>query len=308
MYFFVSDKEHNRYSFRSRGTLLLDNMDNNTNGFITNTDTILNNDKRLFIFGKKFTDKILDELIVKKTRFICDISDYKFFKEETVNLYKRAAKHCLCFIATCKYLAKEVELLFDKKCYVIQDLTERTQAKPNVKTFTKNDTVHLVCYGARKNLHKIPFDNIKATLELVHPKIKLDVITNKNIDDPEWWINWSFDIQQQLVNSCDAILLPILYNEKISKFVKSKGNNRPIDAIQQGKFVITQNYIPSYADLKDFMWVGNLTKGFEYFINNPQEVYQKILLGQEHINKYYTPIKVVDKWIELERIINEKSS
>ena len=87
MYFFVSDKEHNRYSFRSRGTLLLDNMDNNTNGFITNTDIILNNDRRLFIFGKKFTDKILDELIVKKTRFICDISDYKFFKEETVNLY-----------------------------------------------------------------------------------------------------------------------------------------------------------------------------------------------------------------------------
>ena len=54
--------------------------------------------------------------------------------------------------------------------------------------------------------------------------------------------------------------------------------------------------------------MDNNTKGFEYFINNPQEVYQKILLGQEHINKYYTPIKVVDKWIELERIINEKSS
>ena len=33
MYFYVSDKEHNRYSFRSRGTLLLENMDSNYNRY-----------------------------------------------------------------------------------------------------------------------------------------------------------------------------------------------------------------------------------------------------------------------------------
>ena len=41
---------------------------------------------------------------------------------------------------------------------------------------------------------------------------------------------------------------------------------------------------------------------------NINEVHQKVLMGQDHITKYYTPIKVVDKWLELERIINEKSS
>ena len=308
MYFYVSDKEHNRYSFRSRGTLLLENMNNINNGLITDIADIQSNDKRLFVFGKKFTNNILDNLKEKNIKFICDISDYKFFKNETRELYTRASKHCSCFVATCKYLAKQVEILFDKKCYVIEDLTERTKTKPIKKVFEKNDTVHLVCYGARKNLHKIPFDNIKATLELVHPKIKLDVITNKNKDDPDWWEDWSFDKQENLVNKCDAILLPILYNEKISKFVKSKGNNRPVDAIQQGKFVITQNYIPSYADLKNYMWVGNLTKGFEYFVNNPNEVYQKVLEGQAHITKYYAPTVTAEKWLQLERTINEKST
>jgi len=308
MYFFVSDKDsHSRYSFRSRGTLLLENMDSNNNGLITDTNQIQHNDKRLFVFGKKFTNEILDILIEKNAKFICDISDYKFYKQDVIDLYTKAAKHCKFFVATCKYLAKDVERLFNNKCYVIADLTERKQSNPIKKVFAKDDIVKLVCYGARKNIHKVNFDIILADLKTVQPNVHLDVVTNKNVDDPIWWTDWSFETQEEIVKNSDAILLPIFYNDKIEKFVKGKGNNRPIDALQQGKFVITQSYIPSYIDLKDYIWTGNLLTGFEYFINNPNEVYQKVLMGQDHITKYYTPIKVVEKWLELERIVNETS-
>tara|TARA_Y100000310_G_C20680555_1_gene815695 strand:+ start:1150 stop:2076 length:927 start_codon:yes stop_codon:yes gene_type:complete len=308
MYFFVSDKEHNRYSFRSRGTLLLENMDSTNNGLITDTNQIQHNDNRLFVFGKKFTNEILNVLIEKNAKFICDISDYKFYKQDVIDLYTKAAKHCKFFVATCEYLAKDVERLFKAKCYVIADLTERKQSKPIKKVFNKNDVVKLVCYGARKNIHKVNFDMILANMQTVHPNVQIDVVTNKNVDDPSWWTDWSFETQEEMVNNSDAILLPIFYKNKIEKFVKGKGNNRPIDALQQGKFVITQSYIPSYVDLQDYIWTGNLTAGFQYFIHNPNDVYQKVLAGQAHITKYYTPIKVVDKWLELERIINEKSS
>ena len=308
MYFFVSDKDsHSRYSFRSRGTLLLENMDSNNNGLITDTNQIQHNDKRLFVFGKKFTNEILDILIEKNAKFICDISDYKFYKQDVIDLYTKAAKHCKFFVATCEYLSKDVERLFKTKCYVIADLTERKQSNPIKKVFAKDDIVKLVCYGARKNIHKVNFDIILADLKTVQPNVHLDVVTNKNVDDPIWWTDWSFETQEEIVKNSDAILLPIFYNDKIEKFVKGKGNNRPIDALQQGKFVITQSYIPSYIDLKDYIWTGNLLTGFEYFINNPNEVYQKVLMGQDHITKYYTPIKVVEKWLELERIVNETS-
>lgn len=308
MYFYVSDKDsHSRYSFRSRGTLLLENMDSNNNGLITDTNQIQHNDKRLFVFGKKFTNEILDILIEKNAKFICDISDYKFYKQDVIDLYTKAAKQCKFFVATCEYLAKDVERLFNNKCYVIADLTERKQSKPIKKVFAKDDIVKLVCYGARKNIHKVNFDMILADLKTVQPNVHLDVVTNKNVDDPIWWTDWSFETQEEMVKNSDAILLPIFYNDKIEKFVKGKGNNRPIDALQQGKFVITQSYIPSYIELKDYLWTGNLLTGFEYFINNPNEVYQKVLMGQAHITKYYTPIKVVEKWLELERIVNETS-
>ena len=74
MYFYVSDKEHNRYSFRSRGTLLLENMDSNYNGLITDLNQIQQNDNRLFVFGKKFTNEILNTLIDKNAKFILSYS------------------------------------------------------------------------------------------------------------------------------------------------------------------------------------------------------------------------------------------
>ena len=102
--------------------------------------------------------------------------------------------------------------------------------------------------------------------------------------------------------------MPIAYTEKKKAFLKSKGNNRPIDGIQQGKFVITNDTIPSYVDLNNFIWTGDIAEGLKYAIDNPNEVVQKITLGQQHINKYYTPSHIVKKWLDLEsKILNETS-
>ncbi len=90
--------------------------------------------------------------------------------------------------------------------------------------------------------------------------------------------------------------------------VRSKGNNRPIDAIRQGKFVITTTTIPSYVELKDYLYAGDILRGFKFALQNPKMVYEKILKGQEYIRNFYEPKQIANKWLELERkIISEES-
>ena len=48
-------------------------------------------------------------------------------------------------------------------------------------------------------------------------------------------IAWNFDLQEKLVNKSDFVLLPVTEDRESI----CKGNNRPIDALQQGKMVLT---------------------------------------------------------------------
>lgn len=299
MHFLLPNRTENRYSFRVRGTLLLDHLDT-THGYITNKEDIKYNDDRLFIFGKAFDQNILASCKEKKAKFIVDISDYKMNIHNNYNLYNEAAKYCKCFTTTCEYLAAIIEKKFNKRCIVLEDPTERFRKLPIIHSISNQDVVKLVCYGSRKNIHRINFDYIIKQLQTVC-KIDLQVITNKQEQDPTWWQTWSFDLQETLVNEADAVLLPIFISKKLENFVKSKGNNRPIDSLQQGKFVICNNVIPSYYKLKNYIFVGNLSQGLDFFVNNPKKVYKKIMQGQEYIDKYHNPYRIAEQWLDLER-------
>ena len=45
-----------------------------------------------------------------------------------------------------------------------------------------------------------------------------------------------------------------------------QGNNRPIDALQQGRIVLTNPGIPSYEDLKDFLYIGDFYEMYQEMI------------------------------------------
>lgn len=306
MKFFIPNSVIDRYSFRARGKLLLENMANN-HGYI-NDYQLIKNTNELYIIGKEFDHDVIQHCNENKINYVMDISDFKFYKNSMLELYKKATENCKAIVTTCDYLADEIKKIFDKPSIVIEDPTERKQIKPNKKIFTKHDNIKIVIYGARKNIRPINFENLKEQLFKVHQNIQLKIITNKTIEDPIEWIDWSFELQEKLVQESDFILLPIAYTEKKKAFLKSKGNNRPIDGIQQGKFVITNDTIPSYVDLNNFIWTGDIAEGLKYAIDNPNEVVQKITLGQQHINKYYTPSRIVKKWLDLEsKILNETS-
>lgn len=85
-------------------------------------------------------------------------------------------------------------------------------------------------------------------------------------------INWNFDKQEQLVNESDFVLLPVTSDRES----RSKGNNRPIDALQQGRIVLTNPGIKSYEDLKKYLYIGDFYTTYKLMLENPEEVLSKI--------------------------------
>lgn len=293
----------NRYSFRSRGTLLLENMPKG-HGSIESWGSINTHD--IFVFGKKINNDLITHLIEKKIKFIIDVSDWK--PKALNHLYVKSGPHAKAFVATCDYLAKLIEQVTERKVHVIQDPTERKEIPPIYKEFNKNSIVNCLWYGGRKNLNHFEVPKLEANLKKVHPNAQLTILTNKKRDDPSHWVDWSFEKQNEMVANTDFVIIPTSEREKHLEHVRSKGNNRPIDAIRQGKFVITTTTIPSYVELKDYLYAGDILRGFKFALQNPKMVHEKILKGQEYIRNFYEPKQIANKWLELERkIISEES-
>ena len=112
---------------------------------------------------------------------------------------------------------------------------------------------------------------------------------HKQFDD---LIAWNFDLQDKMVNKSDFVILPVTEDRESI----CKGNNRPIDALQQGRMVLTNPGIPSYEDLKDFLYIGDLYEMYQGMINQPGQVVNKIMKAQEFIEQNYSPKAIAKKW------------
>ena len=307
MKFYLPSNSESKYSYRSRGFLILENL-NDSHGYITSPAEINGSD--LYIIGKKFREDILDVLLKTSSKFILDINDYKLHRPQEKELYRKACNYASAFTTTCSFLAEQIkkELETDLPIYVIPDPTERKLTPPKLKKFNKRtDTINLVWYGSRKNLFHLDLNEIKNRLCNMDYRIRLQIITNKEPEDPLEWIDWSYDTQEKLVNEADFVFMPVGEKTKHELFVKSKGNNRPIDAICQGKFALTNNVIPSYLELSKYLHVGDVFDGLIFAIEHPKTVYDKIIAGQKYIEKNYMPNIVAQKWLQLERDVYEKS-
>ena len=85
-----------------------------------------------------------------------------------------------------------------------------------------------------------------------------------------------------------AVLIPV--GEKITKSA-----NRLIESINAGCFVIC-NSMPAYDEFKDFAWIGDISKGMDWYRNNKEEALNMIKEGQEYISKKYTINQIGPMW------------
>ena len=87
-----------------------------------------------------------------------------------------------------------------------------------------------------------------------------------------------------------------------------KGHNRPVDALRQGRLVITNATIPSWQLLQRFIWCGNINEGVKWAINNPKEVKQKVEEGQRFVRNNFTPEIITKQWERVYNVCDTRNS
>ncbi len=303
------------YSYRARATI----PSSKINDSIVTDDITSLKPGDVAVLGKKHTKEDAEYCISNKIKYIVDIADDKFknFKHWYFTIPKASAVTTTCY--TLKDLIKQ-ETKTDS--IVIPDPTERSKGKPRFNPIREANAFY---YGSDGNYSKLQWQTIKKDLDKVM-KTHVKIMTNIPQGEPKMWkigkkipgyfnldaqqkkiidkqvieqhktlIPWEFHEQAKLVEESDFVLLPVVSDRHSS----CKGNNRPIDALQQGRMVLTTPGIPSYHDLEKFLYIGDLGKKFQQMLDNPEEVIKKIEKAQKFIERTYSPKAVANKWEEV---------
>lgn len=110
-----------------------------------------------------------------------------------------------------------------------------------------------------------------------------------------WWTftPWSLAEMPKALEAADLVVLPSKAEDS-TKAVKSP--NRLVNALWAGRFVIAHP-LPSYREFADYAWIGeDLAAGLRWALDNPEAVAERIVRGQEHIQKHYSPFQAAREW------------
>ena len=272
--FYTPDRKGKQepYSYRSRARLV--------GKCIENIGQAFNND--MVVLGRIHTEKDVESLRNNNIRYIHDICDNKWPMLE--KLWSNTNEYATAITTTCNKLKELIESKTNKPVYVIPDPTERDEEP--VKFEPNPARLNAVYYGSAGNLKQIDWNTINLN------GVNLQIISN------EGPIKWSYKIQGEIVRQSDIVLLPVNNDHEMTQY---KGNNRPVDALRQGRFVITNATIPSWIKLNKFIWCGDINEGIKWAINNPKEVIKKVEEGQKLVGSIYTPEAITKEW---ERVYN----
>jgi hypothetical protein len=114
---------------------------------------------------------------------------------------------------------------------------------------------------------------------------------------------WSLEYMDAALDDCDAVILPQALRDQ-KKLAKS--NNRMVDALHAGRFVVAHP-IPSYQALGDFAWVGDsIAEGLRWLLAHPAQALRRVVAGQEHVARHHSLDALGEFWLRALEI--EKAS
>jgi len=139
-------------------------------------------------------------------------------------------------------------------------------------------------------------------------KSRVTVVTNAQVNHPNVdSVIWKPMVTEKRIMDADIVLIPTEVGDTKASV---KSPNRAVDAINAGRFVITDNR-DIYGDLEDYIWIADdledVAKGVEFWKNNPEKVVDMISKGQEFIHGEYGNEVIIDTWLhvfELLGVIN----
>lgn len=310
------------YSYRVRAILPSSSIKDSR--VTDDLNSISKND--IVVVNKKIKKLEVKWLRDNRIKYIFDISDNKWpLQREILNYTAEVAK---VITTTCETLGQVIRKNTGKQSIVIPDPTERNEEE--AKFDPENNLV--VYYGSDGNYKNVDWESIQKDLDTVR---KTDIIKITNLpkeilphkmskyrdkipkmndkereelikkvtEEYKKVIPWSFEIQAEFVRRCSFILLPV--SSKNVDMMKSKGNNRPVDALRMGRYVIATEGVPSYDLLKDFIHIGDIQEGYKWALNNKEEVLDKIKRGQKFVRENYELPIIANQWQNIYNTIKE---
>lgn len=214
-------------------------------------------------------DYISNMLKKHNSKLVYDITANHFNDEHR---YRNIETCKIASTITCSSneLVKKIKQETGKDAVLIYDAYENPEIEPTLLNGDK-----LLWFGHPYNLSSLyPYRNT--------PNLTICSKDANNV------IKWSIKTELDELKKCDMVLLT---NKNIYA-----SENRVVKAIRAGKFVITPSNIPSWNELKDFIWIGDINEGIKWAKNNREEVKQKIINGQQYIRSKFNPEHVAKHW------------
>ncbi len=77
-------------------------------------------------------------------------------------------------------------------------------------------------------------------------------------------------------------------------------SNRIVKAIRAGRFVVTpKDCAESWRELAPYIWIGDVSEGIAWALNNREDVCNKIKQGQKYVATRFSPQSVGSQWMDL---------
>lgn len=164
-------------------------------------------------------------------------------------------------------MAAGIQRFMGRESTVIPDPYENEESKPECK----GD--RLVWFGHQANLETVkPYEDLNPVL-----------CTGEN---------WSLKQEEADLKSAAIVLL--------TGSNPGASSNRPVKALRAGRFVVVpENCPPSWKELSEFIWIGDVREGVRWALDNREEVCRKVLAGQNYVKSRFSPQLIGSQWAGL---------
>lgn len=110
-----------------------------------------------------------------------------------------------------------------------------------------------------------------------------------------WWrfAPWSLEDVRKALAEADLVVLPTKAMDS-TKAVKSP--NRLVNGLWAGRFVVAHP-LPSLEEFAEYAWIGeDIADGVRWALDNPRAARERIIRGQEYVEKRYSPFAAAQEW------------
>lgn len=152
--------------------------------------------------------------------------------------------------------------------------------------FNPNGPMKVLWYGSPTNL-----DSLDCELKNLDGYMLQIISTPIPLKGPIQITPWSIPNMLRGLHECDVVIIPT----KPNAHKEGKSTNRMVEAIRQGRFVVA-NWLPSYQQFGDWMWLGNIKEGLTWAERHPEEVLHRIKGAQKYIEERFAPATIARKW------------